>query len=161
MINLLQMSLNRRRMVAGSAAGAAIAFNPETGEILWEENGQDKRPIASITKVMTALVFLENNPDLSQEITVERSDVYAASTTYLRNNDRITLDNVLHLTLIASDIAAARALARVSHGGTASFIERMNAILVVTPQPSSGPVTARVDMPCFFMRCRTCVRSRP
>ena len=107
-------------------AAAAIIFNPETGKVLWEENAQDKRSIASITKVMTTVVFLEDNPDLSREVTVERSDVYAASTTYLRANDRITLDNLLHLTLIASDNAAARALARLSHGGTASFIERMN-----------------------------------
>ena len=113
-------------LVPDIRAAAAIIFNPETGQVLWEENAQDKRSIASITKVMTALVFLEDNPDLNQEITIERSDVYAASTTYLRNNDRITLDNVLHLTLIASDNAAARALARVSHGGTAAFIERMN-----------------------------------
>ena len=113
-------------LVPDIRAAAAIIFNPETGQVLWEENAQDKRSIASITKVMTALVFLEDNPDISQEVTVERGDTYAASTTYLRANDRITLDNVLHLTLIASDNAAARALARVSHGGTASFIERMN-----------------------------------
>ena len=75
---------------------------------------------------MTTVVFLEDNPDLSQEVTVERSDVYAASTTYLSANERLTLDNLLHLTLIASDNAAARALARLSHGGTASFVERMN-----------------------------------
>jgi serine-type D-Ala-D-Ala endopeptidase (penicillin-binding protein 7) len=107
-------------------AAAAIIFNPDTGQVLWEENAQDKRSIASITKVMTALVFLEDNPDLSRQITIERSDVYAASTTYLRTNDRISLSDVLHLTLIASDNAAARALARVSHGGIASFVERMN-----------------------------------
>ena len=107
-------------------AAAAIIFNPATGQVLWEENAQDKRSIASITKVMTAVVFLEDNPDLTQVVTVERSDVYAASTTYLRANERLTLDNVLHLTLIASDNAAARLLARVSHGGTASFVERMN-----------------------------------
>ena len=107
-------------------AAAAIAFNPETGEVVWQENSQEKRSIASITKVMTALVFLEDNPDLSREITIERSDVYAASTTYLRANERVTLDNVLHLALIQSDNGAARALARVSHGGTASFVERMN-----------------------------------
>ena len=107
-------------------AAAAIAFNPETGEVLWQENGQAKRPIASITKVMTALVFLEDNPDLSEVITVQRSDVYAASTTYLRANERVSLSDVLHLALIPSDNAAARALARVSHGGTASFVERMN-----------------------------------
>jgi serine-type D-Ala-D-Ala endopeptidase (penicillin-binding protein 7) len=113
-------------LVPDIRAAAAIIFDPETGQVLWEENAQDKRSIASITKVMTVLVFLEDNPDLSRQITVERSDVYAASTTYLRANERVTLENVLHLTLIASDNAAARALARVSHGGTASFIERMN-----------------------------------
>ena len=113
-------------LVPDIRAAAAIIFNPETGQVLWEENGQSKRSIASITKVMTTVVFLEDNPDLSQEITIERSDVYAASTTYLRANERVSLDQLLHLTLIASDNAAARALARVSHGGTASFIERMN-----------------------------------
>jgi D-alanyl-D-alanine endopeptidase (penicillin-binding protein 7) len=113
-------------LVPDVRAAAAIVFNPATGQVVWEENAQDKRSIASITKVMTAVVFLEDNPDLSQVVTVERSDVYAASTTYLRANERITLDNVLHLALIASDNAAARVLARVSHGGTASFIERMN-----------------------------------
>ena len=113
-------------MVPDVRAAAAIIFSPETGQVLWEENAQSKRSIASITKVMTALVFLENNPDLSQEVAIERSDVYAASTTYLRNHDRISLDHVLHLTLIASDNAAARALARVSHGSSASFVERMN-----------------------------------
>lgn len=107
-------------------AAAAIAFNPATGEVIWQENGQAKRPIASITKVMTALVFLEDNPDLSTLVTIQRSDVYAASVTYLRANERISLNDLLHLTLIPSDNGAARALARVSHGGTASFVERMN-----------------------------------
>jgi D-alanyl-D-alanine endopeptidase (penicillin-binding protein 7) len=113
-------------LVPDIRAAAAIIFDPESGQVLWQENAQDKRSIASITKVMTAVVFLEDNPDLSREITVERGDVYAASTTYLHAADRITLDEVLHLTLIASDNAGARVLARVSHGGTASFVERMN-----------------------------------
>jgi D-alanyl-D-alanine endopeptidase (penicillin-binding protein 7) len=107
-------------------AAAAIVFNPETGDVLYGENIQDKRSIASITKVMTALVFLEDNPDLDEEVTVQRSDVYAASTTYLRANDKITKGELLHLMLIASDNAAARALARTSHGGLPQFVERMN-----------------------------------
>jgi serine-type D-Ala-D-Ala endopeptidase (penicillin-binding protein 7) len=113
-------------LVPDIRAAAAIIFNPETGEVLWQENAQDKRSIASITKVMTAIVFLEGNPDLSQVVTVERADTYAASTTYLRTNERVSLNDLLHLTLIASDNAAARALSRVSHGGTAAFVERMN-----------------------------------
>jgi serine-type D-Ala-D-Ala endopeptidase (penicillin-binding protein 7) len=113
-------------LVPDVRAAAAIIFNPANGEVLWEENAQDQRSIASITKVMTAVVFLEDNPDLTKVVTVERSDVYAASTTYLRANERLPLTEVLHLALIASDNAAARILARVSHGGTASFVERMN-----------------------------------
>jgi D-alanyl-D-alanine endopeptidase (penicillin-binding protein 7) len=107
-------------------AAAAIIFDPATGQVLYEENSQDKRSIASITKVMTALVYLEDNPDLNQQVTVERSDVFAASTTYLKANDKITAGELLHLLLIPSDNGAARALARTSHGGTASFVERMN-----------------------------------
>ena len=113
-------------LVPDVRAAAAIIFNPANGQVLWQENAQDKRSIASITKVMTTVVFLEDNPDLTQDVTVERSDVYAASTTYLKANDRLPLGEVLHLVLIASDNAGARVLARVSHGGTASFVERMN-----------------------------------
>jgi len=113
-------------MVPDVRAAAAIVFDPETGRILYEENAKDQRSIASITKVMTAVVFLEDNPDLTQDVKIERSDVYAASTTYLKANDHITNGELLHLMLIASDNAAARALARTSHGGTAPFVERMN-----------------------------------
>ena len=107
-------------------AEAAIIYNPENGQVLWEENAQDQRSIASITKVMTAAVFLENNPDLSQQVVVQRADVYRASTTHLRAGYKVTVDDLLHLLLIASDNAAARALARVSPRGSTSFIARMN-----------------------------------
>jgi D-alanyl-D-alanine endopeptidase (penicillin-binding protein 7) len=107
-------------------AAAAIIYNPETNQVLWEENSQSPRSIASITKVMTATVFLEDNPDLSQMYTVARSDVFQASTTHLHANDRMTADDLLHLLLIASDNAAARALARVSVYGSEGFIHRMN-----------------------------------
>ena len=48
-----------------AASISALVFNPTTGEVLWEENSRAPRSIASITKVMTALVFLEDNPDLT------------------------------------------------------------------------------------------------
>ena len=75
---------------------------------------------------MTATVFLENNPDLAEPVTVQRSDVFQASTTHLHANDKVTTDDLLHLLLIASDNAAARALARVSPLGSEGFIRRMN-----------------------------------
>jgi D-alanyl-D-alanine endopeptidase (penicillin-binding protein 7) len=113
-------------LVPDLRAAAAIVYDPETNQVLWEENSQIERSIASITKVMTATVFLENDPDLSQPVTIARSDVYQASTTHLRANDKVTADDLLHLLLIASDNAAARALARVSVYGSEGFVQRMN-----------------------------------
>ena len=113
-------------LVPDVRAAAAIIYDPETNQVLWEENSQSQRSIASITKVMTATVFLENDPDLSQPVTVARSDVFQASTTHLRANDKVTTDDLLHLLLIGSDNAAARALARVSPMGSEGFVRRMN-----------------------------------
>jgi len=113
-------------LVPDLRAAAAIVYNPTTNEVLWEENSQDQRSIASITKVMTATVFLESDPDLTQEVVVNRADVFRASTTFLHANDHVTADDLLHLLLIASDNAAARALARISPYGSVGFVERMN-----------------------------------
>jgi D-alanyl-D-alanine endopeptidase (penicillin-binding protein 7) len=113
-------------LVPDVRAEAAIIYNPANGKILWETNSQDQRSIASITKVMTAVVFLENPPDLFAPQVVQSVDVRAASTTYLRAGYELTADDLLHLMLIASDNAAARALARVSSYGYEGFIRRMN-----------------------------------
>jgi D-alanyl-D-alanine endopeptidase (penicillin-binding protein 7) len=75
---------------------------------------------------MTAAVFLENSPDLTQQVVVSREDTRRASTTYLKTGDKLTTNDLLHLLLIASDNAAARTLARVSPYGSAGFIDRMN-----------------------------------
>lgn len=107
-------------------AASAIIYNPENGQVLYESNSTAQRSIASITKVMTATVFFEQDPDLSQEVVIERSDVRKASTTSLRAGYRVRVDDLLHLLLIASDNGAARTLARVSSYGSDGFINRMN-----------------------------------
>jgi D-alanyl-D-alanine endopeptidase (penicillin-binding protein 7) len=113
-------------LVPDLRAAAAIILDPQTNEVLWEENSQSQRSIASITKVMTAVVFFESQPDTSQVVPIVRSDLYQASTTKLRLNDKVTVDDLLHLLLIPSDNAAARALARISPQGSAGFIDAMN-----------------------------------
>jgi D-alanyl-D-alanine endopeptidase (penicillin-binding protein 7) len=111
-------------------AAAAIIYNPQTGDVLWEANSHEERSIASLTKIMTAVTFMADDPDLSRLVTVTRTDVSRASTTYLRSGDVISLGNLLHLMLIASDNAAARVVARTSDGGMAAFIDRMNEMAV-------------------------------
>jgi serine-type D-Ala-D-Ala endopeptidase (penicillin-binding protein 7) len=113
-------------LVPDVRAEAAIIYDSATGHVLWELNSNNQRSIASITKVMTAAVFMEDSPNLSDPVKVEYSDVRAASTTYLRSGYEVTKGDLLHLTLIASDNAAARALARVSKYGPDGFVGRMN-----------------------------------
>jgi D-alanyl-D-alanine endopeptidase (penicillin-binding protein 7) len=81
-------------------AEAAIIYNPVTHEVLWESNAQNTRSIASITKVMTAVVFLEHAVDLAETVEILPVDVRAASTTYLRARDKVTANDLLHLLLI-------------------------------------------------------------
>ncbi|HYB94578.1 MAG TPA: serine hydrolase [Vicinamibacterales bacterium] len=114
------------REVPDVRAEAAIIYNPETGEILWENHSREQRSMASITKVMTALVFLESNTPLDTLVTVQATDVARASTTYLRKGYKVTNEDLLNLLMVGSDNAAARVLARSSIYGYDGFIQRMN-----------------------------------
>jgi len=107
-------------------AAAAIIYNPQSGEVLWEANSHAQRSIASLTKIMTAVTFMADSPNLDQPVKVTLADTQRASVTHLRSGDIVTNRDLLHLTLIASDNAAARALARTSEGGMGAFIGRMN-----------------------------------
>ncbi len=114
------------QLIPDIRAGAAIVYNPATHQVLYESNAKATRSIASITKVMTAVAFLENEVDLTREVTIDPIDLRGASTTYLRRGDRVTIQQLLHLLLIGSDNVAARTLARQSLYGPIGFVERMN-----------------------------------
>ena len=109
-------------------AEAAIVFDAASGNAVWEHNAREPRPIASITKVMTVMLFLDEEPDLDRDVVVSRRDVRNASTTWLRRGERVSLRDLVHLALVASDNVAARVLARASRWGTRRFISRMNAM---------------------------------
>ena len=111
-------------------AAAAIVFDPATNAVLWEQNAHDRRSIASLTKIMTAVTFVADEPDLNQIVAVTYADMRNASVTHLKTGDRLSYRDLLHLSLIASDNAAARVLARTSEGGTAAFVARMNEMAV-------------------------------
>jgi len=111
-------------------AAAAIIFDPGTNTVLWEQNSQDQRSIASLTKLMTAVTFMADGPNLDERVAVTTADTRNASVSYIRARELITYRDLLHLTLVASDNGAARVLARTSEGGTAAFITRMNEMAV-------------------------------
>lgn len=107
-------------------AKAALILNLQTGEVLYQKNPMAQLPIASLTKLMTAVTFMNMNPDLDKTILIERRDVYRANWTVLGYRERITVRDLLYAALIASDNAAARALARASGLSPKEFIDRMN-----------------------------------
>jgi D-alanyl-D-alanine endopeptidase (penicillin-binding protein 7) len=94
-----------------------------TGEMLKEQNSAEVRSIASITKVMTAIVTLDANLDLDELIRVE---AVKGMSTKMRVGQLISRRTLLHITLMSSDNLAARTLAMNYPGGEYIFINHMN-----------------------------------
>lgn len=117
---------NTGALIPDLRAEAGVIYDVQTGEVIWGENEDVPRSIASITKIMTAVVFLQGQPDLEQQVLITRADLRRASTTYLRTGERVKVDDLVHLLLIPSDNAAARVLARIAPGGETAFVARMN-----------------------------------
>jgi D-alanyl-D-alanine carboxypeptidase (penicillin-binding protein 5/6) len=112
------------------ARGAALE-NAATGTVLWSRALDTKRPIASITKVMTALVVLRAG-GLGRVITVPASAVsyvrtQQGSSAGLHAGDRLTVQQLLEAMLLPSGCDAAYVLAS-AYGGVAPFVAKMNAL---------------------------------
>jgi len=105
---------------------AVPLIDPSTGEVLFEKNSAASVPIASLTKLMTTLVFLEQKPDLTREVEVTQAELSGAGHTQLRRGERVVLGDLLHMALMCSDNVATRVLARESGLAPQDFVARMN-----------------------------------
>lgn len=112
-------------------SSVALVLDAESGETLFEKNSETVLPIASITKLMTAVVVLERGLDLEERVVINREDFAATRNSRVRARLRagsvLTRDELLLLALMSSDNLAAAALARTFPGGTEAFVEAMNA----------------------------------
>ncbi len=117
----------RAQAAPGISAKSAVLVDGATGRVLYEKDAQTPREIASITKLMTALVAAESTP-LDRTITVKREHTLAeGSSMYLREGETISLEELLWGLLLASGNDAALAVAELCAGDTATFVEWMNA----------------------------------
>jgi len=105
---------------------AAVAVDIEKGEILFEKNMEEPTPIASLTKLMTALVFLEQNPNLDDLATITPADAESSGRSRLRIGETLTLRDLLHASLMSSNNLATKTLVRVSGLPYDEFTNRMN-----------------------------------
>ena len=108
-------------------AQAAVVVDTRTGEIVWAKNADDPRSIASLTKIMTALVFLDDPRPMSDTVTVTSSDVAGSGRSHVRAGNRVSIYDLLRCSLISSDNAATRVLARSTGLSDTEFTKRMNA----------------------------------
>jgi len=111
-------------------SSVALVQDAASGEILFDKNSETILPIASITKLMTTIVVLEQQLDLEQRVVISQEDVVATRSSRIRGRLRpgsaLTRDELLLLSLMASDNRAAAALARTFPGGTEAFVAAMN-----------------------------------
>lgn len=109
---------------------SALALNAKTGEIFVSKNPNVRLPIASITKLMTAMVTLDSGVDMDDYVTISSDDIDKLRNTYsrLRVGMQFRRRDLMLLALMSSENRAAHALARTSYpGGLNVFISKMNA----------------------------------
>ena len=112
----------------GLTASSVLVLDQQEGRLLYQKNSEAVYPIASITKLMTAMVTLDYQTPLEEKLMVDEADVDAIKHTGSRLSvgTVLTRYELLHLALMSSENRAAAALSRSSPGGREAFIATMN-----------------------------------
>lgn len=116
-------------MIPISTDSRSVAvIDAETGESIYEKDADIARPMASITKVMTAMVVLDAGLDMREEITLDPEDFVGPkrASSRLKSGDRMNRAELLLMSLMKSENPAAKSLARNYPGGYSSFMRAMN-----------------------------------
>jgi D-alanyl-D-alanine endopeptidase (penicillin-binding protein 7) len=110
------------------ASGSVMVVDTSTGRTLVAKNADQQRPIASITKLMTAMVVLDAGPSMQEIITVTNDDIdhLKHTTSRLPVGTQLSRHEMLRLALMSSENRAASALSRHYPGGRQAFIKAMN-----------------------------------
>lgn len=109
------------------SAVSAILMDGESGRVLFEKNAHQERAIASITKLMTALLVVENTEVLDDEVVIKPEWTgIEGSSLYLKADETVTVETLLYGLLLHSGNDAAVALAGYCAGDVEAFVEQMN-----------------------------------
>lgn len=119
----------RAARLATLRSSAVVILDQRSKAVLYQKNAHAVMPIASLTKLMTALVVLDARQNMKEMLTVGRADIdrLKYSSSRLRVGTRLSRADMLHLALMSSENRAASALGRHYPGGTRQFVAAMNA----------------------------------
>jgi len=106
----------------------AIIYDAESGDIIYQKKANEKSSIASLTKLMTAMVLIDSNLDLDKKVTITKSDFdkIKGTSSRLWLGSELSLKELLSIALIASDNRAASAISNSYPGGKKAFVQAMN-----------------------------------
>ena len=104
----------------------AIVIDKESSEILFEKNIKDKVPIASITKLITALVILDLKPDWDEIYKIDDNDRINGGKIFLYKGDEVRIKDLFYLSLVASANTATKALVNSTGLSEEEFVAKMN-----------------------------------
>ena len=111
-------------------AEAALLVSPDSGMVLYEKNADERRYPASTTKIMTALLVLENVADLNETVTAQASDFETleadSSSAGIKEGETVTVEDLLYGLMLPSGNEAAYMLARHVAGSYEAFVDMMN-----------------------------------
>ncbi len=105
---------------------AALLIDYSNGNVLYSKNCDKKRSIASLSKLVTAMVLLDHKVNLDSVVTISKQDARNSSKSRLKSGYKLTVRDLLHAALLSSDNRAARALARAASGSIKAFASDMN-----------------------------------
>lgn len=106
--------------------GKSVVLDESTDSILYENDAEAISPIASITKLVTALVFLENNPGWDNVLEYKKEDQVTGNKNNLYLGDKVKIRDLFNLSLVGSDNSATRALVRSTGYSETEFVNMMN-----------------------------------
>lgn len=122
---LLAAVLSSQAAAVGTSALSAVLIEQDSGRVLYSQNADEERLIASITKIMTAVVALEH-ADKARAYTVTASDMAEGSSMYLKPGDVLQLEELLYGLMLVSGNDAALAVAHCVSGEAEDFVALMN-----------------------------------
>lgn len=125
-VEILPQKINNNSWGVDIKAESAAVIDKKTGLVLWQKNAEEQRSLASITKLMTALVFLENNPGWNTYITMLKKDEVNGGNVNILRGETIKVKDLFYTSLIASDNNATNALVRSTGLEKNQFISLMN-----------------------------------
>ena len=123
---VLLSELTCHTLAVSTSAQSAVLVEQSSGRVLYESNADEERLIASITKIMTAVVAIEHG-ELSERYKVTSGDLAEGSSMYLQVGEELTLEELLYGLMLVSGNDAALAVAHCVSGKVEDFVALMNA----------------------------------